>query len=368
MITPVPIGEDERCDLQARLLDANDRFPGTLYAIVTGRCNKACAYCYLADQLASFPEATGNLLGGIEVYTAEARRHGLRTARLLFFGGEPGLEPTMLHRLLSKVEDLSTEEFDLRPVIFTNGLAIAEEIVDHGLACSMHWVVSLDGPASVQTRTRPDLAGFAPLDLDERLEFLSSSSADWEADVVLTPILMADITQALDYLRRFSPPLIGANTMTGFSGVYSEHKEVTIEAYTEQLIATLPVLEAEGVHVYQLEPILHAFRTKTPRMTYQCEIVADKAVIDGAGAWLPCEFFAGNQAFPSIGALREHSLGLLRSHPYFWAHCRNCLALTVCGGGCTYLSHGSLDVAACHVTKELCQWLVRRIVARGTHA
>jgi radical SAM protein with 4Fe4S-binding SPASM domain len=348
--------------------------PTNMYTMLTGDCNLDCDYCYIEKQRKSKREVAnpGVVKQGISDYLKMIKRQGLKEGtgvRFLLFGGEPGLELRLVEETLRFIDSQRPNfPFNFRPHIFTNGLALTERLIDVFRETGTYVILSVDGPPEISSRTRREKdSGIKTLDrIDQRIAMLSKSGTTWEFDFVLTPLAIENIHECIDYAKRFNPFMVGSNTMTRFCGNYTRDLSIGISEYMDRILEVLPVLIAENIPAYQLQPQINAFMSRKPNTTYYCEIMGGKRFLAQDGLWLPCEAFLGNESrkMKSLEDYKPLIDAFLYKHPVFHDECQPCHSLGICGGGCTYLSlkerkgETGTDSGACYANKRLGKWLI----------
>jgi sulfatase maturation enzyme AslB (radical SAM superfamily) len=117
----------------------------SLHLVLTSRCNQRCIYCYQTAR-------TGARMS----WDTAARaldlllQSGRESTELVFYGGEPLLEASLLRRALRYLEERSPSGITVRPLLSTNGTllddAAADFLVDHRVRIQL----SFDGARAAQ--------------------------------------------------------------------------------------------------------------------------------------------------------------------------------------------------------------------------
>ncbi len=155
---------------------------------LTHACNLRCTYCYTGEKFARrmAPETADR---GVDFALAEARRQGAEHLEVVFFGGEPLLEPELLCRVADRAT-AGAGAGGLR-VSFktsTNGVLLTEPVLRDLARRRVFVSISLDGDPAIQDRQRPDAAGRgSAARLGEAIDRLLTWNPCANVTCVLTP-------------------------------------------------------------------------------------------------------------------------------------------------------------------------------------
>jgi uncharacterized protein len=120
----------------------------SLCLTLTERCNLACTYCHARRSPRRMsPEGVD---AAVDAWVAAARAEPALT--LSFYGGEPCLEPALLHRAMARARAVAAPGQRLRCWTATNGLAVPTALLDLGLELA----VSIDGVVGADERRTAD--------------------------------------------------------------------------------------------------------------------------------------------------------------------------------------------------------------------
>ena len=137
----------------------------TLIVKVAARCNMACTYCYWFRDLEVF-ERPPRMPEEVEAaflsrLRSHLERHEIPKMTVVLHGGEPLLFGK--HRFAVMCRDLRSIEADtntpMSVCVTTNGILVDDEWAAVFRAFGVSVTVSIDGPAAVHDRHRPDLGG-----------------------------------------------------------------------------------------------------------------------------------------------------------------------------------------------------------------
>jgi len=348
--------------------------PLNMYVMLTYECNLGCDYCYISEQRQT---AQGNIDAELAIKSIQSfndlvinhDEYSGEDIRVLLFGGEPGIARK---ELLDILDFLNRKKENISPLLFTNGYSLDDEILNCIDGTKTHVVVSIDGPPWISNQTRRIAVPGSDTGIEERILHLSQRDIGWEIDMVLSPLVIDNFDDVIDYMNGFNPQLIGANMMTGFSGKYTKDRSINLQDYSNLILSNFFRIVDKGVKIYQIWPQFESFRNKSPNTTYMCEIVGGKTVLDVNLSWVPCEFFIGSKVdLTGLNQYLELSKSLKAKHPAYKETCYPCHSLGICGGGCTYLSHkegkgiDGIDNATCYFNRKFGEMLIKHEVENG---
>lgn len=131
---------------------------------ITGKCNLRCKYCYFKDIPYENRMSEATLEKSIRFAFARTQQQGQTHCGLTFFGGEPLLEKSLIHRGVELAYKHLPLGVTLRFAINTNGTLLDAETLaflrEHGFRIYL----SLDGPAEIQDEQRCTVGGGTSLD------------------------------------------------------------------------------------------------------------------------------------------------------------------------------------------------------------
>ncbi|RVJ72533.1 radical SAM/SPASM domain-containing protein [Sinorhizobium medicae] len=323
---------------------------------VAQSCNLACGYCY-ADQGRFGARARTmdwvTARKAVDLLLDQAQTSG--RAVLGFMGGEPLLNRPLVRKVTQWAADAAVKRgVRLSFSLTTNATLVSEE--DAAFFAEHHFTVavSLDGPAVVNERQRPDHTGrdstARALAGIERL--LARDGAHVSIRATVTPYT-GRLLPVLEYLLSlgsaevgFAPVLVSPDPSLRFE---SSDFDVLLDYMIECGEAAKAALTQRRNYPFSnFETGLHEIARGSHR-PYSCSAAAGYASVSADGSLVGCHRSVGDPAFaigdihggPDDGRRRAF---LRERHVLTQEPCRTCWARFLCGGGCHHevLARGRL--------------------------
>ncbi|MHB8391224.1 MAG: radical SAM protein [Acidobacteriaceae bacterium] len=343
------------------------------YLLLTDECNLRCKYCFIQNSLSrSYQRSamTNNTAATAVTFFHEAamrghQRHPDLTGEytLLFYGGEPCLNPTALASALHQAHAL-TFPGPLKIAMVTNGTRITPDIAallkQHEVGVS----VSMDGPAVITDRFRNRgtyagaIAGF---------EELRAAGINPGVSCTIPPAALERFKETCEWLSTLEVRNVGFNLVTrpaqGFSSVeyYRSATELLLQAFSQ--------FRDEGVFEDRIMRKVRAFAEATP-YPFDCAACGGAQIVVAPDGQVGiCHALLGTRE-TFVGTIYD-SMFFPEDHPAWheWSRrsplnmsaCKNCRCLGICGGGCPINGRNGLwglDEAFCVHAKTILDWLV----------
>ena len=305
----------------------------TLSLHLAHECNLACGYCNVQQGTYGGPEAlmdAETALAGLRLLGELA---GERSARLVFYGGEPLLNWPVLERV---VREAALVLPDCALEMVTNGTLLDPERAAFLAEHRVFSVLSLDGPPGVHDRNRPLKGGGGSYARARRgLACLREAGAGVHIRATWVPGT-ADYGEVLAHLAGLAGDEAGVSVALEFGQAGSGGAERFHRALCERYRVAE---EAGGEPPASLAPcldqVLRADLAPVPR----CEAGRAGVSVTPDGSLYPCQVSASLGRFP-LGTVREGVTGAGRGHlEAFLAAgpgCGGCWAEAFCSGPCVY--------------------------------
>jgi uncharacterized protein len=357
--------------------------PGPIVSLalnVTSECNLACDYCYLGGALGSEPDrcsrghhpasaANGPMtertaFDAIELLMEEAGPGG--NASLIFFGGEPLLEPALLTSIASRArERASARGVGLSMHVTTNGTLLEEPIALELNEQGVSVMVSIDGPPEVQDahRVRRDGSGShaaIAMNLGALPEGLSVSARVTVTEESSTLVDIVSHLEAMGFRTVYLAPVSGGELGSAFTA--------RLEWELEELAAwELSSLASGG------RPVVGNFSRAMGTLasgrvrSMPCGAGLRYLCVASDGRLYVCHRFAGRRRF-EVGAVdtgvdRDAAIRCVERLRRKAKPCSTCWARLLCGGPCLHdlwVGEDGVDPNRCRVTLrslELAMWV-----------
>lgn len=126
----------------------------TAWIHVTNACNLECPYCYVRKSNVRISFESGAC--AIDNLIWSAVRHGFKTIKLKFAGGEAALHYRMVQRLHAYACEATAQHgLNLQVVVLSNGTVLPETFADWLASSGTHLMLSVDGVGAVHDAQRP---------------------------------------------------------------------------------------------------------------------------------------------------------------------------------------------------------------------
>jgi uncharacterized protein len=361
---------------------------GILYLLTTDICNLACTYCFIESampegyEFSTMSEETARF--GVDLFAKSLKRSsGIEEPQIIFYGGEPLANFAVVEKTLAYINRLKTEG-KLPPstsvTINTNGTLINEKIVSVLKRVEkLNVAISLDGPKEIHDLCRKYHSGGGTYsDIMKGYRLLVDNNI--EAGFCCT-ISRYNVDHLEEIAKWFVDELgaksIGFNLLIESNGI--KNVRGNIEAYAQkaarQIINCFRFFRERGVYEDRIMRKVNAF-VDGYIYYHDCGGCGQQIVVSPDGMVGVCQGYCGTKKYfvypdTTFDPL-EHPIWeqwRYRS-PLYMPQCRDCIALSVCGGGCPYsadMRHRSiweLDDIFCVHAKATVEFLIRDLIER----
>ncbi|MFH1689476.1 MAG: radical SAM protein [Candidatus Eisenbacteria bacterium] len=335
---------------------------------VSGGCNLSCDYCYLGREPHTSRLMSDDVArAAIDLLLSES--FGERSVSVVFFGGEPLLNPGLIERTARYARGrAATRGVDISFHMTTNGTLLTPDVAEMLHAVGVRILVSIDGPANSHDAHRPFPDGGGSYErIAANLRGLPEG---------MRPGARATVTEDSVALTDLVGHLVGL----GFGVVHLapvSGAPMTTE-FADRLVGELDELaraELESIRAGRrpsagcfIEPVL-ALELGRQRLA-PCGAGARYVSVDHDGRLYLCHRFAGDARYAVGdvgGGLDRFAVGrLLGALGRRSAACADCWAFGLCGGACLHDVESAEGTFAgptgprCRVTQrilELSMWL-----------
>jgi uncharacterized protein len=338
---------------------------------ITQACNLNCAYCYVQKRPATMSAEVG--CSAVDRLAEIAAHHGYTTLKLKYAGGEPTLNLPLIQTIHARaVRRAEQAGLALEEVILTNGVGVADGLLDWLVQAGMRLMVSLDGGAEAHDRLRARRDGTgtyaAVVDTVDRAlarglrPNISITCTALNVDGIQGAVAFAlerDLPFNINFYRECSPA--GPADARGDKGAASP-----LVPDPALLLATMlqvvSLIRTYPAYPLPLSNILDRTRLDAPHH-YPCSAGRDYLAIDTDGRIAACQMLLEE---PWSDLSQEDPLAALQSRGQDvfhaveeYATCRDCMWHTACSGGCPLLHETVLHDHYCQVYQALFPELVR---------
>ncbi|MDD5551639.1 MAG: radical SAM protein [Candidatus Pacebacteria bacterium] len=361
---------------------------GILYLLMTDVCNLACIYCFIEGAI---PEnyqfskmSTKTAQFGIDLFAKLIGKNStVETPQIIFYGGEPFLNFEVVERMLRYIESLKSKK-TLPSTTFitinTNGALINETIAltlrSFG---NVNVAVSLDGPKEIHDKCRRRRDGHGSFDDTIRgYQLLVKNGVNTG---ICCTISQYNVEQ-LEEISKWFVNELGATSISfniliesiGIEGIRGDAK-VYAEKVAKQIIKCYRFFREKGIYEDRIMRKVNAF-VEGYIYYNDCGGCGEQIVIAPDGMVGVCQGYCGSRKYfihPDITFDPfNHPIWeewKFRS-PLFMEQCYNCIALSICGGGCPYSAYKSkgsiweVDDIFCVHAKATAEFLIRDLIEK----
>lgn len=314
-------------------------------------CNLRCAYCVV--HMNSVEQQ--NTLMSTEVATKIVDKFNNEVGdrgSIFLMGGEPLTNEKVIRQII--------ESANGNIIIFTNALRLTDEVSEYFLNNNVYILTSLDGSTSKQNTKR-----FFP-NVEQNFQTVTGNiktAISKGCKVGVSCLLHRDnIFDAVNIASYFVNELQAKAMSFAYPHLTlkdSEENDFDIIAYGEQLIKLYEFSKANKVYIDQIGKIISA-------------IVFGNPIIAGCKAGLNQRTFYpdGSETIcTKLDTCKSYDIEhYFYSLPYFNALCQDCIAVSVCGGGCAWdacvcSGKNELDFRICKYRVPLVQHIINDIIS-----
>lgn len=323
----------------------------TAWLHVTNDCNLRCPYCYVHKT--ADPMTRDVARDSVDALVRSAVRHGFRTLRLKYAGGEASMNAAVVVELhdyaLARCADAG---LTLSAVLLSNGVAINDHLAGELKARDIRVMISLDGIGAAHDAQRPTVGGKPSSAMVTRtVDRLIAAGLSPHISITITGRnvdAVADVVRfALERELTFSFNFFRDNDCAAtFTDLQYEEQAMVgglrdAFAVIEQLLPKWSVLGS----------VLDRGQLLAPRQR-SCGVGDDYVVIDQHGGIAKCHMEIGDtvgdvRSTDPVAAIRNDSVGIRNLLVEDKAGCRTCTWRHWCSGGCsvaTFRATGRFDV------------------------
>jgi radical SAM protein with 4Fe4S-binding SPASM domain len=372
--------EQDTDDLDHRELIAAAR-KGTFRFICilpTTDCTLQCAYCHQRTEKGRERTMTSAELAEGLAACASRCTDLDKPVDVLLYGGEPLLAFPLTEEIL-KLTRPGTGLFrqEVRMSFTTTGIGLTPEQAELLATHDVFVIVSIDGTPECHDRVRPAPGGAGSFEAAaSAYDLLKEKGARVGLSVTIGRHNIEDLAGQVKFLlERFAPDDIGLNAFLHRRGDRENPFQVSGEAAFNAFIEAIDVTREFGVYAEQPFRRLKPFVSRKPLLK-DCSSPGERLVLAPGGVIGFCDscypdgnYFYPTGDFPGINH-PDHRLWRSLSSPEV-AQCRECPAMTVCGGGCRYdafRASGRLDGVdpeRCKFERAFLNWMIWELFDRA---
>jgi len=363
--------EDESCivsDIAESLRTAKTT---TLRLQLTDVCNLDCSYCQIEKNYKQnkLLHMSGDIaLRGLKLLGKFSPKNVQKS--IILTGGEPTLNYSIIEMLLNRTKGILDS---YRFVLFTNGTKITKRMAKTFKKYDVLVLISLDGKSRQHDLLRKDPLGNGSF--KNALDGFNTCK-EYGCKVGISGVLGSHNiqelkTDILDFFVKINPESVGLNFQHYL--LNSENSNILpMEQYTDAIINAYKEFRIHGIYLENIIRIVEPFVSRKINAK-ECAALGQGITILPNGMVGPCKtlLVAGIMGRPldeveKLENLKDNEEFLNWSHrsTYTLESCKGCVAISLCGSGCTYDSyviHGNIngiDKRTCVFAKKILEFLI----------
>ena len=304
----------------------------------TLKCNCACDYCLVYKNKIPQIGCTMNLTTAKKI-TREFNNK-IRGGSLMIIGGEPLLNKDVLNYFMDHIDGSIK--------LYTNAILIDKEYAQRLKKRNVRVYVSFDGWKKLNFH-RKDLAGKPSYETSLKGYLLLKKAG---VETAITCLATNDnVNYLFDIIKYFHQKYGETNFGISIPHYTKENNfKINIKKYTSEMIKIFDYAKEKGIYVDQLAKRLFAILAQKPRY-YSCKLVGEQKTFYPDGKTTLCTKLDTLEQFKK----KNKSFYELKL-PYNSLDCKNCNALSICGGGCFWdaiFNDSGRDRRDCYFNKNI---------------
>ncbi len=332
-----------------------------LYLLVNSECNLRCKYCFVKHNFTGSCLTETQIISVLKLFKNQ-KSH--KQKKIILYGGEPLLSKRKVKFILQNIRRILGNKVSIS--IITNGLLIDKTYLHLFNKYNVSIGLSLDGLTKISNENRVDKNGEEiHSELIKKYKYLLES----------IPIsISCTITNSnLKHLKKFVTQLDSKITGFGFNLLINKKM-----AYSQKIIPILldieQILLNKGItddRIYQRR-ILKLINKQI--YLKDCGGYGNQLVVTPDGDIGPCHGFDWHHKIYFPYNINQISSKLNLSKSYIWQvwnkrmpinnpKCINCIALTLCGGGCAVNPTSGQDLNIYKLDKTHCAIYIKLITS-----
>lgn len=329
---------------------------------VTNACNLRCDYCYINKSSDEMPAHVGRAT--VDAILRSAVNNGFRQVKLKFAGGEAMLNWRRVLEINTYARQRSLESgVGIEAVVLSNGVFVAEEIIELCRTQQMRISISLDGIGDFHDAQRRFVTGRGSFGwVDRTIEKLLARDVRPFLSITLTNRNAAGLAETVAYALERQLPF-NINFFRDNDCAIS-HRDLRLqdERIIDAILNAFAVIEANLPEQSLLGHLIDRAQFDAPH-TRTCSAGHSYLVIDQKGNIAKCQMeieqpITNVYSGDPLAALRSAKEGVQNLPVEEKEGCRDCEWRYWCAGGCpiaTYWATGRYDVKSpnCHIYKAI---------------
>jgi uncharacterized protein len=334
---------------------------------ITQACNLDCPYCYVQKRPGAMSTEVGRK--AVDKLVEMAVRHGYRSLKLKYAGGEPTLHFPLIQAIHAHAARQTAEAgLDLEEAILSNGVGVTDIMLDAIAQAGMRLMVSLDGGPSThdQVRAMRDGRGTYALVVDT-VERAIARGLRPNVSITLTALSLDGVKEAVAFALERALPFNLNFYRECASGCQQGRDMPSLLMpdpirLVEVMLGIFDVIRLYPTYPLSLAGILDRARLDFSN-SYPCAAGRDYLVVDTQGSVSACQMLLSEpwsdlDEFDPLEAVRQRGERVFTPVDEH-LDCRECLWRLACGGGCPLMRNTPAHDDYCLVYRALFPELIR---------
>ncbi len=317
---------------------------------ITNDCNLSCSYCFQKNK--SNTSMDENTLKNISSSLAcTAKIHEIETIHVIFAGGEPTLEMSLIERFQNLLNnELTSTNIKINSTIFSNGTLINDRLLSFLKRTHTGITISIDGIGYTHNFSRSfKISKKGSWDIIEKnIKKLKNNDIMVSASATLTKETSKNLIELLKWVNDENIPInLGIardlNINDNIGNIISKHQTLC-NNMKEAFSRTFAELEDPSININpNLILQIEELNFKNPTCI-SCGIGRSFLVFKTDGNMVSCPFLIDEEGMvPSkdlmVSCKECFKFDVMkRDYDSMNADCMNCLWFPVCSGGCSIMN------------------------------
>lgn len=366
-------------NLLKRFRELNTPEISIIYLLTADDCNFRCRYCFVEGNIPvnySFSNMDITIAKQAIDLFGRCVSHN-KEQKVIIYGGEPLLNNKTVEFAISylRTKEIEGTFNNLEITVVTNGSLISEKMADFFYDNNIICPVSIDGPRHIHNEMRIYPNGTGTFD-DVLNGYFILRKRGCKPTINCT-IHNHNVNQLDKIVEYFATELEASVISLNPPNQIGKPLDISYELVAENLIKAFEVVREYGLYEDRMMKFIKPIVEGGVR-TSDCGACGQQIVVAPNGDVGPCQAFLGPRTF-FCGNVKDKNFDPLKNPtfkewsqrtPFNMPECVDCLALSICGGGCPYNAyalHGNIftrDLRLCACAKRTVQWIIPYLVQK----
>ena len=226
-----------------------------MYLIVTTKCNLACKYCYIENNVCNnnleinMPKETAKK--AIDYYIDHIVKYNVENPEIIIYGGEPLVNWEVVKYIINYTRQCSKDyNIDVTISIVSNGTLLNESIINFIKQNNVRIGISIDGPKEINDSNRVFRNGNHSVydNIINKIKILDEKGVDYGFSITLSNYFIEHQGEAINWLESIGLKGMSYNLFhyttndNSWDKTYNEQSDFVIKSF-EEIFKTLGVVE-----------------------------------------------------------------------------------------------------------------------------